>query len=104
MRALAIATTGLRRTFRSVSVVVVSLAAPLLLVFVLGLTFGGSQNVMLGVVSSGSGALGAELVQGLEKSPHVQVVEVSDYDTLKAGVERGKFDAGVVIPNGYDAS
>ena len=104
MRALAIATVTLRRTLRNRTTVVISFVMPFMLILVLGLTFGGSQSALIGVVSTGSGRLGTDLLHSLENTSHIQVVERSDLDAMKTDVERGKLDAGIVIPDGYDAA
>jgi ABC-2 type transport system permease protein len=77
---------------------------PMALILVLGATFGGSYTPRLGVVSAGSGPLGAALLQQLEQTPHLRVVTVADSAALLTQVERGNLAAGVVIPPGYDGA
>lgn len=40
----------------------------------------------------------------LERTPHLRVVSVSAPAALLTGVERGNFEAGLVIPPGYDTA
>lgn len=102
-KALAIATTNLRRTFRVRTNILFIFIYPMVLILVLGVTFGGSSTPRVGVVSAGSGALGQQLVSELEKAPSLQVVSVGDSTSLQTDVERGNLNAGVVIPSGYDS-
>jgi linearmycin/streptolysin S transport system permease protein len=104
MKPLWIATTNLRRMFRNPINIFFVFVFPMLLILVLGATFGGSSSPRLGVVSEGSGALGAALVRQLDRTPHLRVVPVSDPGALLTGVERGNLEAGLVIPPGYDAA
>jgi linearmycin/streptolysin S transport system permease protein len=104
MKALWIAATNLRRTFRMRTNIFFVFVFPMILILALGATFGGSSSPRLGVVAQGSGPLGTALVRQLERTPHLRVVFVSDPAALLTGVERGNLEAGVVIPPGYDAA
>jgi ABC-2 type transport system permease protein len=104
MKVLWIALVNLRRMFRVRTNIFFVFLFPMVLILVLGLTFGGSASPRLGVVSSGSGPLGAALLRQLEQTPHLQVVTVSDPAGLLTQVERGNLAAGVVVPPGYDAA
>src|SRR5580658_1211460 len=77
---------------------------PMVLILVLGATFGGSSTPRLGVVDTGSGPLGAALLRQLEQTPHLKVVTVSGAAVLLTQVGRGNLAAGVIIPPGYDAA
>ncbi len=104
MKALWIALANLRRMFRARSNIFFVFVFPMMLILVLGATFGGSSSPRLGVVSSGSGPLGAALLRQLVATPHLRVVTVSGPSTLLTQVERGNLAAGVIIPPGYDAA
>ena len=104
MKVLWIALANLRRMFRVRTNIFFVFVFPMALILVLGATFGGSYTPRLGVVTTGSGPLGAALVRQLEQTPHMKVVAVSDPATLLTQVERGNLAAGVVIPDGYDAA
>ena len=104
MKALWIAATNLRRTFRMRTNIFFIFVFPMILILALGATFGGSSSPRLGVVSQGSGPLGTALAHQLERTPHLRVVPVPDPAALLTGVERGNLEAGLVIPPGYDAA
>ncbi|HTQ94672.1 MAG TPA: ABC transporter permease [Streptosporangiaceae bacterium] len=104
MKSFWIALANLRRMFRVRTNIFFVFVFPMVLILVLGATFGGSSSPRLGVVNTGSGPLGAALLRQLEQTPHVQVVTVSDPAVLLTQVERGNLAAGVVIPPGYDSA
>jgi ABC-2 type transport system permease protein len=104
MKAVWIALANLRRMFRVRTNVFFVFVFPMVLILILGATFGGSASPRLGVVTTGSGPLGAALLRQLEQTPHLRVVAVSDPAALLTQVERGNMAAGVVIPPGYDGA
>src|SRR6516225_1409767 len=104
MKAIWIALANLRRMFRVRTNIFFVFIFPMVLILVLGATFGGSFTPRLGVVSTGSGPLGAALVRQLGQTPHLRVVAVSDPAALLTQVERGNLSAGVVVPSGYDGA
>src|SRR5262252_4818059 len=104
MKAFWIGMANLRRMFRARANIFFVFVFPLVLILVLGVTFGGSSSPRLGVVSTGSGPLGTALLRQFEQSPHLRVVTVSDPAALLTQVERGNLASGVVIPPGYDSA
>jgi ABC-2 type transport system permease protein len=104
MKVIWIALTNLRRMFRARANIFFVFVFPMLLILVLGATFGGSSSPRLGVVARQAGPLGAALVKTLGKTPHLRVVPVGDAASLLTQVERGNLEAGLVIPPGYDTS
>lgn len=102
MKALWIAFANLRRMFRIRTNLFFVFVFPMVLILVLGATFGGASTPRLGVVAGGSGPLGAALVRQLEQTPHLRVVRVADPAALLSQVQRGNISAGLVIPPGYD--
>lgn len=104
MKAVWIGLVNLRRMFRVRANIFFVFVFPMVLILVLGATFGGSSTPRLGVVDTGSGPLGAALLRQLEQTPHLKVVTVSDAAALLTQVGRGNLAAGVVIPPGYDAA
>jgi ABC-2 type transport system permease protein len=104
VKAVWIGLANLRRMFRVRTNIFFVFVFPMVLILVLGATFGGSSTPRLGVVDSGSGPLGAALVRQLEQTPHLKVVAVANAAALLTEVGRGDVAAGVVIPPGYDAA
>jgi ABC-2 type transport system permease protein len=103
-KVFAIAVTNLRRTFRVRTNFFTTFLFPMLLILILGATFGGSATPRLGVVSHGSGPLEAALLKQLDQTPRLHVVRISDTSRLVAQVARGQLVAGLVVSDGYDAS
>jgi linearmycin/streptolysin S transport system permease protein len=104
VKAFWIAVANLRRMFRARTNIFFVFVFPMVLILVLGATFGGSSSPRLGVVSAGSGPLGTALLRDLEQTPQLRVVTVADPATLLTQVERGNLAAGVIIPPGYDGT
>src|SRR5438477_8994708 len=104
MKVLWIALSNLRRMFRVRTNFFFVFVFPMVLILVLGATFGGSSSPRLGVVSVRSGPLGAALVRQLDRTPQLRVVSVPDPASLLTDVERGNLAAGIVIPPGYDGT
>jgi linearmycin/streptolysin S transport system permease protein len=104
VKAVWIGLVNLRRMFRVRANIFFVFVFPMVLILVLGATFGGSSTPRLGVVDTGSGPLGAALLRQLEQTPHLKVVTVSGAGTLLTEVGRGNLAAGVIIPPGYDAA
>jgi ABC-2 type transport system permease protein len=77
---------------------------PILLILVLGAAFGGSSDPRLGVSFNPEGELGAGLAASLSEQPGIEVTEFSTRDALLATVERAELEAGLVIPDDYDAA
>ena len=101
MKALAIAMTDLRRLFRERSNIFFVFLFPLLLIFLLGATFGGELTPKLGISGRG-GPLGGSLVRALERRPDVEVVRFESPSELITAVERGQVAGGLIIPENYD--
>lgn len=104
MKALSIAGVNLRRMFRDRTNIFFVFVFPMLLILILGATFGGSFTPRLGVVARNSGPLGQQLVRMLDRTPRLDVSLVDSQADLLTRVERGSLQAGLVIPPGYDAS
>jgi len=104
MKALWIAVANLRRMLRVRTNIFFVFVFPMVLILVLGATFGGSSSPRLGVVSTGSGPLGAALLRQLERTPHLRAVTAASPSALLTQVERGNLEAGVIIPPGYDGA
>ncbi|HET7419182.1 MAG TPA: ABC transporter permease [Candidatus Dormibacteraeota bacterium] len=103
-KVLVIVTTNLRRTYRVRSNFFLSFVFPLLLILILGITFGSSSVPRVGVVYSGSGPLGRALVAELGRVGGMTTVSVGDASSLRLQVERATLDAGVIVPSDFDAT
>jgi linearmycin/streptolysin S transport system permease protein len=77
---------------------------PVVIILVIGITFGdaGSDRLPVGVLDQGGGPLGAELRADLATSPALEPRGYDDPDALRKAVRRGVVAAGVVVPAGYD--
>jgi len=75
---------------------------PIILILLLGVTFGSGFVPRVGVVSENSGDLGAELNNALKDEENIEVEQFAGEQSLTDAIERGEVDAGVVIPEGYD--
>lgn len=74
---------------------------PLALIFVIGVTLGGS-SLNVAILDHGSGALGCSLHHDLDAIPKLTLRSYSSLDGLRGAVRRGDVAAGIVIPAGYD--
>jgi ABC-2 type transport system permease protein len=77
---------------------------PIVLILLLGVTFGAGFEPKIGIVSSGSGQLGTELASTIEEEEDIEIERFSENPALIDAVERGEVNAAVVIPEGYDAT
>lgn len=76
---------------------------PVILILLIGVSFGEDFTPRLGVVSGGSGDLGAEVVRSLEGGGGLETERFDDRAGLVDAVERGTIEAGAIVPRGYDA-
>jgi ABC-2 type transport system permease protein len=97
--------TELVRLFRDRGNIFFVLIFPLLLVVLIGASFGGDgSGRQLGVVSDTSDELAAALVADLDALDALGTVDVVDEEELRDQVARGGLVAGVVIPEGFGAA
>lgn len=105
MKALALAGVNVRRMLRDRSNVFFVFVFPMLLILVLGVSFGTGFDPRIGVVAGEDvGPLSEDLVATIEGLPDVVVERVADPDDLRTSVERGQLQAGVIVPADYDAA
>ncbi len=104
MKSLTIAATNLRRFIRDRGNIFFVFIFPMLLVLVLGASFGGDFNARLAVVTEPGGDLADDLVARLEAIETVNVVSVATEEAAVRGVERGELEAALFIPADYDES
>lgn len=101
-KALAIAAVNVRRVMRDRIALFFIVVFPFAIILTIGAVFGASFTPVLGVVSTGSGPLGADLASRLEHTDGIRVRTFDDRGSLTTAVERGQVEAGLVIPAGYD--
>jgi ABC-2 type transport system permease protein len=102
MKSLVIASVSVRRLLRERSNIFFVFMLPMLLILVLGAAFGADYSPRVGVVTADAGELGRELQQGIAAAEGIAVEEYADRDELILAVERGRLDAGLIVPAGYD--
>ncbi len=103
-KALAIAQANLVRTARDRQGLFFIVLLPIILILVLGITYGGQGSERVGIADADGGAFARELAAGIAKGGDVQV-DVRTYSSvadLRDAVARGFVEFGVVIPAGYD--
>ena len=105
MNALAIAVVNVRRLLRDRSGLFFVFVLPVILIVVLGTMYGGRVAPRMGIVATGSGPLGTELVDAIRNGGvKLELREPATEDALRAGVEDGRLEIAVIIPAGYDAT
>lgn len=104
-KVLAIARVNLLRQIRDRSSAFFVFVLPTIIVVALGLQFGGSSRARLGIVAPPGDPAAAELVAALERDAvRFDIRRPADESALRAQVERGQLEAGLVIPAGYEAA
>jgi ABC-2 type transport system permease protein len=102
MKALAIAATDLRRLTRWRANVFFLFVLPMLIILLLGAAFG-ADKARLGIVGGGSGPLAQQFVTAIDARPSTELQRYEDTASLQRGVSRGEVDAGIALPDDYDA-
>ncbi|MFH1329123.1 MAG: ABC transporter permease [Actinomycetota bacterium] len=78
---------------------------PLFIILLLGMMFGGGFDARVGVhVAGDEGPLASALVSGLDGLDDISVVRYDSPEALTEAVQRGQVNAGVLVPEGYDAA
>jgi ABC-2 type transport system permease protein len=105
MKVLAIAWANLVRLQRDRLGLFFIVLLPIILVLVLGLQFGSSFRPRIAVHAIEPGELGEELIGGFGamRTEAWDVVRLDTEAAVREAVERGSVDAGLVLPDGYDA-
>lgn len=101
---LALAGVNLRRTVRERVALFFLFVFPMVMILVLGLAFGGAFTPRVGVVVEQRGPLATALLDRLTGAGDVTVRPVTSERSLRAAVERGELEAGVIIGRGYDTA
>lgn len=101
---VALAGVNLRRTVRERVALFFLFVFPMVMILVLGLAFGGAFTPRVGVVVEQRGPLATALLDRLTDAGGVTVRQVTSERSLRAAVERGELEAGLIIGRGYDAA
>ena len=104
MRALAISLVELRRLVRDKTNLFFLFVFPIVLILLIGASFGGDFTPKLGVLVEDRGELTESLISALRDDDSIQVETVSGRADLRDWVERGLFEAGVIVEDGYTGS
>lgn len=102
-KVLAIGWMNLSRLIRDRTAVFFVFVFPLLIILVLGATFGEAFTPKVGVYAPGSGRFTTDLVTRLEARDGLEVVGYTDAAKLQGDVERGRLEGGVIVPATYDS-
>jgi ABC-2 type transport system permease protein len=105
MKALEIARVSVLRTFRDRMGLFFIVVLPMILVIVLGMTYGGMSAARVGVADEDGSPLASALIGDLRTTE--VPLEVRRYGTaadLRDAVERGFVEIGLAVPAGYEAA
>jgi len=104
VKALIMAGSALRRLARDRLALFFLVLLPVVIIAIIGITFGdaASGRLPVGIADEGAGPLGDELRAALAASPALDPRAYDDTDALAKAVRRGVVSAGVVLPAGYD--
>ena len=103
MKAFAITGVNVRRLVRDPSTIFFVFIFPMLLILVLGASFGGGFEPKVAVLNEGAGPFAHELVDEVVENEDFEGVLYEDRDLLLEDVERGVANMGIVVPADYDA-
>jgi ABC-2 type transport system permease protein len=99
MRTLGTAAVEWVRFFRDRVAMFSTLALPVVLVLLIGLSFGQSTGALpVGVLAPAPGPLGAQLVKALDDSPGLDVTVYTEQDDLYRDIRMGLLGGGVEVP------
>jgi ABC-2 type transport system permease protein len=105
MKVLAIIQANLIRSARDRNALFFSVLLPIMLILVLGLTYGSQSSARVGLLDQDGGPEAGRLVDELQRASELRV-DIRRYDSLDAlrdAAARGLVQVGVAIPAGYSA-
>jgi len=102
MKTLAITGVNVRRMVRDPSSIFFVFIFPMLLILVLGASFGGRFTPKVGVLVHGDGVYGAAFADELAAIDNLESVPYSEVGALLEDVGRGVLQMGVVFPADFD--
>jgi ABC-2 type transport system permease protein len=98
---VAIALNELRRAGTDRTALFFSLALPVIIIVIIGSTFGGTPSLEIGTLDRDHSDRSAALIEALDRSDGVSVERYDSPDSLRRDVRTGAVAAGVVVPTGY---
>jgi len=100
VKALVMAGSALRRMARDRLALFFIVLLPVVIILIIGLTFGdaASNRLPVGVVDEGAGPLGGELRAQLAASEALDARDLEDEDALRKAVRRGSWPPGSSCP------
>lgn len=104
MRSLAITSVNIKRMLRDPSTIFFVFIFPMLLILVLGASFGGGFTPKVGVVGEGHGPYAQAFIDEIIDDGEFETISYSNTDLLLDDVERGVLQMGIVVPATYDES
>jgi ABC-2 type transport system permease protein len=99
-----IARNELRRMAKDRALVIFGLALPVVIIVLVGATFGSAGTVHLGLLDQDGSARSAAVVHRLEGQAGIDLARRGSEATLRRDVRSTALDAGIVIPRGYGAA
>jgi ABC-2 type transport system permease protein len=103
---LAITRVNLIRASRDRQALFFILVLPIILIIVLGMTYGGQGSARVGVVDGDGGAFATQLTSAVASSQdlRIDIRRYATVDALEDAVARGFVEFGLVIPPGYETA
>ena len=102
MKALAITAVNVKRLLREPSTIFFVFIFPMLLILVIGASFGGSFRPKVGLLNEGNGAYAASFADEILNNEDFNTIEYDASGLLLEDVERGVVNMGVIVPTDYD--
>jgi linearmycin/streptolysin S transport system permease protein len=100
----AIAASQMQRTVRDRTALFFSLVLPVVIIVVIGTTFGGASALDVGVVDQDGSAASRALVAALDRRAGLDVTAYGSVGAMRPEVRLDTVAAGIVIPAGYGAA
>lgn len=102
MKSLAITTTNIKRMLRDPSTIFFVFIFPMLLILVLGASFGGGFTPKIALLNQSDGPYAQAFADEVLADEEFEVFTYDDFDLLLEDVERGIAQMGVVVRADYD--
>ena len=100
----AIAVNGIRRTVRDRVALFFIVGLPVVIILIIGSTFGSMQSFQLGLLDDDGTAASRALARHLDERDGIAIERFDSLDDLRREVRTGSAAVGIVIPAGYGAS